>query len=455
MHALLYSSLAATIAVALLLCGILLCGTVSLLNQERHGGRESVESVEIDTQSEVAIDNYIPEPTSMDNTDFHKNASGRDQLASQESNATKIRYQPMKDIIYSKSGSHNSDRSVFVAPRRAFFDPRLVAGKPLNQVVVLAEIHDDAIKSIVACEINGVLSETATLAMEDPGWVRVNMPGFTHRYALIWCHGLPQDSIVNGSVVRVIYKRTDEDFYSRVEVEMPLYVADHIDNDPLTIDRGKGSVVVCSTVFDHPPLFDQWLKYQKTLNVDMVHLNVEESFYSNATQLYPFLKEALETGFVQMYVWKNIANDRTFYKGQLVKWHDCIYRYIGVFEFAFFIDADDFLVPVLAEHKDVHFYLNKYFADSHWGGLDFNWRQMKCKPVLENIKTVSDGNLTSLLSSTDGYWRNEAKCAYRLNGVKNILVHFAHEYMPGFKKTYAKRSDIYMAHLRDSAEICK
>ena len=35
--------------------------------------------------------------------------------------------------------------------------------------------------------------------------------------------------------------------------------------------RGKGSVVVCSTMFDHPPKFNEWLKYQKAIGADMVH----------------------------------------------------------------------------------------------------------------------------------------------------------------------------------------
>ena len=359
----------------------------------------------------------------------------------------------IQDISYNRTGS-NSNRSVFVVPRRAFYDARLVGGTPLNQVVVLAEVHDDAVDSVVACEINGSFSESVQLAAEDAGWVRYHKKGYTHRLLIVRCSGLPMESIVKNSVVKLIYKKSDEDFYSRVEVEMPLYLANHTDNDTLTFDRGKGSVVVCSTLYGHPPMFDQWLKYQQTLNVDMVHLNVDASFYNDATQVYPFLKESLETGFVQMHVWSDIVGKRIFYQGQLVKWHDCVHRYVSVFEFALFLDMDDFLVPALAEHRDVHYYLNKYFADSRVGGLYFKWRQMQCKPVPEQIKTLPDGNLTSILSGSKAYWRTESKCAYRLNSVFLLMVHQAQISMPGYKTIHPDQREMYVAHLRKSEKLC-
>ena len=359
----------------------------------------------------------------------------------------------IQDISYNKTGS-SSNRSVFVVPRSAFYDARLVRGAPLNQVVVLAEVHDDAVDSVVACEINGSFSESVQLRAEDAGWVRYHKKGHTHRLLMVWCSSLPIESIVNNSAVQLIYKKSDEDFYSRVEVEMPLYLANHTDKDPLTFDRGKGSVVVCSALYGHPPMFDQWLKYQQTLKVDMVHLNVDTSFYDNATQVYPFLKESLETGFVQMHVWSDIVGKRIFYKSQLVKWHDCLYRYIGVFEFAFFIDMDDFLVPALPEHRDVHYYLNKYFADKHVSGLYFSWQQMQCKPVPEKIKTLPDGNLTRILSGSKAYWRINAKCAYRLNGVLLLMVHQAQISMPGYKTIRPDQQEMYVAHLRKSEKLC-
>ena len=383
--------------------------------------------------------------------------TGATVLAINRSPEKNLKYRPLKDVIYNTTAAENSDHSVFVVPRRAFYDNRLVKRKPLNQVIVLAEANDNATETIVDCEVNGVLSKSVRVEVIDASWVRYFKPGYTHRLLLIKCFGLPRNCIINNTIVRIIYKRNDEDFYSRVKVEMPLYLAKHKNKNPFKsdrrFDRGKGSVVVCSALFGHPPMFDQWLKYQQTLKVDMVHLNVDSSFYDNATH-YPFLKEALETGFVQMHVWSDIVGKRIFYKSQLVKWHDCLYRYIGVFEFAFFIDMDDFLVPALPEHRDIHYYLNKYFADKHVGGLYFSWQQMQCKPVPEKVKTLPDGNLTSILSGSKAYWRTESKCAYRLNGVVLIMVHQAQISMPGYKIIRPDKNEMYVAHLRKSENLC-
>ena len=134
-----------------------------------------------------------------------------------------------------------------------------------------------------------------------------------------------------------------------------------------------------------------------------------------------------------------------------MKYQDCLYRYIGVFEFAFTSDVDEFVVPVLAEHKDVHFYLQNYFADSQVGSLYFSWRRMKCKPIPEKIKALSDGNLTSILSGTTSAWFPNTKCAYRLNGVKVTKVHEPQKLLPGFTTIWTYKEEIYIAHLRNYA----
>ena len=116
---------------------------------------------------------------------------------------------------------------------------------------------------------------------------------------------------------------------------------------------------------------------------------------------------------------------------------------------------DDFVTPTLSEHKDIHFYLNKFISKKQKaGGLYLKWRQMKCKPSPEKIETVHDGNLTSILSGTRAKWREEAKCAFRLNVVWNILVHYVQNFLPGYKRTFANRNEIYVAHLRNSKILC-
>ena len=356
------------------------------------------------------------------------------------------------NITYNKTGPNN-DSAVFVVPRRAYYDNRTHDGKPLNRLVILAVIHDDAQKSIVSCESNGYTTTFIKTFIQDTAWAKKYYP-VTHRLMIIICKGLPREAIVNGTFPYVHYRKgKDVDHHYRIESEKPLVVTKHVDNDPSTFDKGKSSVVVCSAVFGHPDMFDQWLRYQKTLKVDMVHLNVEYSFYENATLLYPFLKESLENGFVQMEVWNDIVGSRAFYHEQLEKYQDCLYRYIGVFEYGVFYDCDDFFVPRLPDQKDIHFYLDTYL-NNNVGSVQFKWEQLLCKPLPDLVKNLPDGNLTSILSGNKISQRNERKSAHRLNSLEYVYVHYAISRLPGYKYKTADVRLAYVGHVRNTFKMC-
>lgn len=384
----------------------------------------------------------------------HLSSSDTNTHLNNTNNNNYTNYEPVKDIIYNKNGS-NSNRSVYVTPRRAYYDTRKV---PLNRLIILTQVQDNAVKSILACEINGAQSISIKLKIEDVRWVRSRKRyrRFTHRLVIIQCLGIREESIINGSFPSVIYRKEGDDYYSRVEAERPLYITEHEDGDASTFDRGSGSVVVCCTLFDEPEKLDHWLIYQKTLNVDMVHLNVDTTFYRNATRNYPFLVEALDSGFVKMDVWENVIDDRYFYKDQLVKYQDCLYRYMGVFEYGFFLDFDDYFNPSLTQHKDIHFYLDKYFEKKNIGSVNFAWHHMSCKPSPELLDNLTDGNISSILSGNESYWRAETKTCYRLNACQFIHVHFAVAFLPGFHNiVHPNKDSVYVAHVRHtSSKLC-
>ena len=170
------------------------------------------------------------------------------------------KYEPRKDIYY-KHGGHNDNRSVFVVPRRVYFDNRVHKGKPRNIVLILAQVHDDAVEKIVACELNGFYSESISIIKENTHWVRLRRPGYTHCSIVVECKGLPSESIVNGSFPIIVYKKDEEKYYSFVVSEVPLILKSF----KSTPARGNDSIVVCATMFGHPAKFDHWLKYQKAI----------------------------------------------------------------------------------------------------------------------------------------------------------------------------------------------
>ncbi len=179
------------------------------------------------------------------------------------------KYQPLRNILYNQSGQ-NDDRSVFVVPRRVYFDTRIHVGKPRNVVLILAEVHDNAVETVLACELNGYFSESILVIKENTDWVRSHKPGYTHCAILVECMGLPLESVTNGSFAKLVYKNEGDDYYSLVETEKPLIfeIAD-LESVPV---RGSGLVVACTTLYGHPKQFNNWLKYQKTIGVDFVHI---------------------------------------------------------------------------------------------------------------------------------------------------------------------------------------
>lgn len=119
----------------------------------------------------------------------------------------------IQDIFYHRNAS-NYEHSVFVVPRRAYYDTRMESGKPQNRVLILTEIHDNALTSLIACVINGHLSQSISIIKQRAFWIRQRKPGHTHRALVVQCVGIPKHYIVNGSTVKLIYKKKGEWFYS-------------------------------------------------------------------------------------------------------------------------------------------------------------------------------------------------------------------------------------------------
>ena len=103
-------------------------------------------------------------------------------------------------------------------------------------------------------------------------------------------------------------------------------------------------------------------------------------------------------GFVDIEIWEDIVGKRIYHHGKMIKYQDCIFRHMNRFEYLLVYDYDDYFNPMLPDHKDVHCYLNKFFAKSNIGTVRIPWHHMKCAPIEEECKNLQNGNLTSMLS---------------------------------------------------------
>ena len=175
---------------------------------------------------------------------------------------------------------------------------------------------------------------------------------------------------------------------------------------------------------------------------------------NNATQLYPFLNESLMNGFVDIEIWEDIVGKRIYYYGQIVKYQDCIFRHMNHFVYLLVYDYDDYFNPMLPDRRDVHYYLNKFFAKHNIGTVHIPWHQMKCSPIEEKCKTLQDGNLTNVLGGPRWYRRSQAKCAHRSKAALFLSVHSSQVLLSGYFKSTASDKLAYVAHNRYSNKHC-
>ena len=357
-----------------------------------------------------------------------------------------------KDIVYETSG-YNSDRLVRVVPRRVYYDTRLQFGRPRNIVIMLTEIHDSAIDSIVACELDGYFSQSIRMFNESTGWVRSAYPQFKHVAVIIECIGIAKEAVFNGSIAKLIYRMEEESYYSRVESLHPMFLP-LVGSDPSVPTAGKGSVVVCTTMYGTPEKFDQWVEYHHYLRADRVHVQAHTSFSDTASEIYPFFKESLHNGFVRMDVWNPLLYNRSTFHNQMLKYQDCIYRHMGIFEYALLYDYDDFFNPIVPGETDIHFYFSKFFSSKATGSVCLPWHQMKCGTIATLVKDVPHGNLTSILGSSESTRRGEKKCAHRVRAPLMVSIHRPWTLISDYKRVDPRRDLAYVAHNRFDIKPC-
>ena len=385
--------------------------------------------------------------------------------------------QPIRDILYNSNGT-NSDRSVFVVPRRAYYyDTGVEQDQLRNSVLIISEVNYDALRTISGCEVNGKYATSIRIIREEKftNWVRGHVINCTHRLVVVECLGISPELIISGAITKLLYKIPGDYYYSRVQTEKPLLLS-KVATSRST--QKKASVVVCTAVFNQPTQLQKWLRYQQLIGVDFIHINADVSFNEKA---YPLLSKLIENGTVQLDIWNNIVGKRMFYYGQILKYQDCLYRYRGVYEYGLFHDVDEVFNPALPGHKDIHYYFDNAFSvnnigtvglfrmfydiddffspmiSGHFrdpyseiniGTLCFHWtkKDMKCEEVLSN------NYLTRIVDVFGDKWMSEKKCAHRLSGTTLIDIHNVVISRPSFIRRVVHANMAYMGIVQD--QVC-
>ncbi len=308
-----------------------------------------------------------------------------------------------------------------VIPRTVYYESTTIDGLYQNVIIILAEINQIVLEQnlIMSCQINDQFS-THLKVLPDPimKWIKTHKKGYTHFFAMIYCFGFQKRAVQGGGTVSVIYRTERNGSYRSASTESSLSDEVH------SVRPNSSSVVVCATMYGHPSRFDEWLRYQKTIGIDMVHVSAQVSFMVTMEQ-YPFLAESLKNGFVKIQVWKEyLKENEIFYHSQSLVYQDCVMQYRQSYEYAMMIDYDDFFIPAISNKVNIHYYLDHLFTTST-GSIQFPWIQYHCKPM--NYTSLVDGNLTRILTGQDLNKRLESKSIHRLNGVEIVSIHRAYK----------------------------
>ena len=339
--------------------------------------------------------------------------------------------------------------------RAIYFD-----GRPRNKhknssvflVVVKKDITDN--KLILGCQVDKHVAKDFEVRLigETPLW-RAFYPKINHEEAFIECFDLPAR---NGSMGYITFKRTKESEVEIAATERPLYVPGP--RIPPSTEQGRKygfSIASCAKIFNHPPWMKEWLQYQATLGVQHVHLDVEDSFVKNGGLDKPYMKEAIEKGFLSVDVWNSYLNgNEIWYHNQGLIYEDCVYRFLGVYDYLVLMDTDDFLTPRVPGETQLYYYINKYCRGQTTGSCKFKWIEFFPDHFgLNESIPILDGNVTRRLNNYSHYIQGNPKSMHRINVVVDAATHYAYKMLDGFQIKMVSSDVMYVAHVRKGNKL--
>jgi len=343
-------------------------------------------------------------------------------------------------------------RLTFVPSKELFVRAVYVDNRPRNGhtnssvflVVVKKTITDNNL--IVGCEVDGVKAENFEVRLigETPLW-RHFYPKIDHEEAFVECYDVPAS---NGSTGVILYKtEQNSDILNAVSERAVFIPGSKV--EPTTSEAVKYgfTIAACAKIFGHPPWLEEWLTYQKTLGVQHVHLDCEDSFKDIDK---PFMTRHIQEGFLSVDIWKSYLNgNEIWYHNQGLIYEDCIYRHIGLYDYIILMDTDDFITPRRTDQKQLYFYIDKYCRDSDIGSCKMKWVEYFPEHFgLNKSISLADGNVTKSLNNYTHFVQGNPKSFHRTNVVIDAATHYAYKMMPGFRVQAINVNELYVAHVR-------
>jgi len=369
-------------------------------------------------------------------------------LSSPISSILNISHPLSKDLVVFTAHVDNRPRNnhanvtmIFIAANKEIYDKKLItgcgAGRAIAKEFLLRYLQEDHLMHL---------------------WLGTNK--YKYEQFALECYDLP---VSLGAHAFVMYTTH---FHQTVAIRTaePVVVPGPRINP---IGKPDVSVVVCTKIHTKEIAWlPEFLKYQRTLGVDHIHMAVLDEFIKDGGLLEQlsnnsFFVESLGKNYITMKVWGEwYSNSEWYIHGTIIMYLDCFYRYRGTYDFVTFMDSDDFftLQTPGTSYKDI---IMKYCTGRSTGSCSFTW--LYYYPGLCGMKgkVPKDGNVTAAIVPHKPINKNKFKSIHSAAAVLDSSFHDAMCdgcMLKDFKVVKVPHEVAYVAHLRlyegEKEEIC-
>ena len=316
----------------------------------------------------------------------------------------------VRDFPYIKNGNDLSTFDSFVnfpfplskdlVLFNAFMDSRM-HGSFTNTTMIFFGASKMVVKEdmVFGCGVGKIIARhfTVRFVYEDHlmhDWLGEDK--FPYEQLVVECYDVP---VASGDKAFLLYRTSSGlsvIFYTAEEVVVPA---------PRVTPRGSHdfSVVVCTKAHTKAVTWmPEFLKYQKTLGVDHVHLSVLDKYVMdeglrNQLSNDSFFVKQVKENFISVQLWDEwFEEDEWYVHGTIMMYLDCLYRYRGTYDYVSFMDSDDFFtvrVPGMS-YKDM---IAKYCTAASTGSCIFKWLWYYPGICGMKSKVSEDGNVTAVI----------------------------------------------------------
>ena len=234
--------------------------------------------------------------------------------------------------------------------------------------------------------------------------------------------------------------------------------------EPRVTPKGPNniSVVVCTKAYSRGVTWlPEFLRYQKTLGVDHVHLAVLDEFredggYHDILSEDRFFVESKINNYTTVKEWKewHEKKDEWDDHGTMFMYLDCVYRYRGTYDYIILLDTDDFFT-VRFPGMSLKDMIVKYCSSKTTGTCVFDW--LFYYPELCGLKhnVSEDGNVTAAMNPhKPDEELKYIKSIHRTEAIIDSTYHLATCpgcMIKGYKHVTIPSHIAYVAHQRKNA----